>query len=55
MTAQFLKTHKDIGLDVFDQVPEMDVTIGVGQGGGDEDSAVGLIGRIHCVLGCGLG
>ena len=37
MTAQFLKADPDIGLDVFHQMPDMDVSIGIGQGSGDEN------------------
>ncbi len=29
-------THPDVGLDVADQMPEVDLTVGVGQGSGDE-------------------
>jgi hypothetical protein len=29
--SQFLKTNEDIGLDVFDQMPQMDVAVGVRQ------------------------
>jgi hypothetical protein len=36
---QFLEPHPDVGLDVFDQVPDMNVPVGVGQGRGDEDFA----------------
>ena len=39
VAAQLLKAHPDIGLDVLDQMAEVDVPIGVGQGGGDEDLA----------------
>ena len=31
-----LKSHPDIGLDVFHDVPDMELAIGVGKGGGDE-------------------
>ena len=36
MPAKFLKTDPDIGLDIFDQMPQMDGAVGVGQGTGDE-------------------
>ena len=39
MTDQLLKPHPDIGLDVLDQMPDMDRTVGVRQGAGDEDFA----------------
>ena len=39
MAAQFLEPDEDVGLDVLDQVPEMDVAVGVGQGRGDENAA----------------
>lgn len=35
----FLEAHPDIGLDVFNQMAEVDAAIGVGQGGGDKDLA----------------
>ncbi len=37
--AQSLKACPDVGLDVFDEVPQMDRPVGVGQGAGDEDAA----------------
>src|SRR5690606_36233058 len=37
--AQFLEAGPDVGLDVFHQVAQVDVAIGVGQGAGDEDLA----------------
>ena len=39
VATQLLEPHEDIGLDVLDQVPQMDVPVGVGQGGGDENTA----------------
>jgi hypothetical protein len=35
----FLEAHPDVGLNVFDQMPQMNRTVGVGQGGGDENFA----------------
>ena len=35
----FLEAYPDIGLDVFDQVAKVNGTVGVGQGGSDEDFA----------------
>jgi hypothetical protein len=35
----FLEAHPDIGLNVFHKVPEVNGTIGVGQGGSDENFA----------------
>ncbi len=35
----FLKPHPDVGLDIFDQVTEVNAAIGVGQGRGDKDLA----------------
>ena len=35
-----LKTHPDIGLDVLDQMAQMNGAIGIGQRGGDEDAAL---------------
>ena len=43
MAPQFLKPHEEVGLDVFDEVPQMDVTIGVGQGGRDKKSSEGWL------------
>ncbi len=44
MPTQFLEAHPDVGLDVFDQVAEMDVAIGIGERGGDQDLAMLLRG-----------
>ena len=41
VAAQLLEAHPDVGLDVLDQVAEMDRAVGVGQGCGDEDFALG--------------
>ena len=35
---QLLEPYPDIGLDVFHQMANVDIAIGVGQGGGNEDS-----------------
>ena len=37
--AQLLKPYEDVGLDVLDQVPEVNVAVGVRQGRGDENPA----------------
>jgi hypothetical protein len=42
VAAEFLKPHEDVGLDVLDQMPQMDVPVGIGQGGGDENAAVAV-------------
>ena len=39
MAGHALRTHPDIGLDVFHDVPDMERTIGIGQGGGDKQAA----------------
>ena len=39
IAAQLLKANPDVGLDVLDQVAQVDVAVGVGQGRGDEDRA----------------
>jgi len=39
VAGHLLEAHPDVGLDVFDQVAEVDGAVGVGQGGGDEDFA----------------
>jgi hypothetical protein len=41
VAAELLKPHEDVGLDVFDEVPEVDVPIGIGQRRGDENTAPG--------------
>jgi hypothetical protein len=37
IAAQALKAHPDVGLDVFEQVPEMDRSIRIGQRAGNQD------------------
>ncbi len=37
VAAHLLEAHPDVGLDVFDEVAEVDAAVGVGQGGGYED------------------
>ena len=39
LPGHLLETNPDVGLNVFHQVAEMDGTVGVGEGGGDEDFA----------------
>ena len=39
IAAHFLHPHPDVGLDVFDEVAEVDGAVGVGQGGGNENLA----------------
>jgi hypothetical protein len=39
MPAQTLKTYPDIRLNVFDEMPDVDVAVGIGQGTGDENPA----------------
>jgi hypothetical protein len=39
VTLQALKPYPDIGLDVFHDVADVEVSVGVGQGGGDEEFA----------------
>ena len=39
VATQFLEAHPDIGLDVFNQMADVDGTVGVGQGAGDKDAA----------------
>ena len=36
--AEFLEPDPDVGLQVLDQVADVDMAVGVGQGAGDEDS-----------------
>ena len=37
VTAHPLEPRPDVGLDVFDQVPEVNGAVGVGEGAGDQD------------------
>jgi hypothetical protein len=39
VATQFLEPNPDISLNVFQQVAEVNGTIGIGQGAGDEDLA----------------
>ena len=41
MPLHALETNPDVGLDVFHDVADMERTVGVGQGGGDEQLARG--------------
>ena len=41
MTAHALEAYPDIGLDVLDQVADMDRPVGIRQGGSDEDATFG--------------
>jgi hypothetical protein len=45
LAAKLLESHEDIGLDVLDEVPEVDVAVGVGERRGDEDAAGGCGGH----------
>ena len=47
---ELLESHPDVGLDVLDQVADVDRAVGVGQGGGDEDSTHdrGVL-RVRCI------
>ena len=36
MPSHLLETGPNIGLDIFDQMPEVNRTIGIGQGAGDQ-------------------
>ena len=42
VAAQFLETYPDVGLDVFDQMTDVDGAIRVGQGAGDQYGAAFL-------------
>jgi hypothetical protein len=39
VSAQTLKTHPDIRLNVFDEMPDVNMAVGIGQGTGDENPA----------------
>ena len=41
MPAHLMEPDPDIGLDVFDKMAQMNRTVGIGQGAGDEDFAWG--------------
>ena len=45
VAPQLLEPHPDVGLDVLDQVAEVDAAVGVGQGGSDEEAAGHWSGR----------
>jgi putative lipoprotein len=50
VAAKALKSDPDVGLDVLDEVPEMDVTIGVGQSARDENASVHDVARVIASL-----
>jgi putative lipoprotein len=50
MAAEALKSDPDVGLDVLDEVPEMDVTVCVGQSARDEKASVHDVGRVIASL-----
>jgi hypothetical protein len=52
VATQTLETDPDVGLDVFDQMPQVDRPVRVGQGGGDQDAASGWHGTLVWVGGC---
>jgi hypothetical protein len=41
MASKPLKSGKDIGLDVLHQVSKVNLAVGIGQGGGNKQAAVG--------------
>ncbi len=41
VAAHLLEAHPEIGLQILHQVPDVDGTVGIGQGGRDDDTAVG--------------
>jgi hypothetical protein len=43
MTLHALEAHPDIGLDVFHDVADVEVAVGIRQGGGDEKLALGHV------------
>jgi hypothetical protein len=45
MTTHLLETHPDVGLDVLDQMTQVDCAVGIRQGGGDENLAGHGLGR----------
>ena len=46
VTAHLLEPRPDVGLDVLDQMTDVDRTIGIGEGAGDEDVAGLAHGRL---------
>ena len=42
MAAHFLKADPDVGLNIFNEMADVDRAVGIGQGAGDEDAAGGL-------------
>ena len=55
MAAQFLKAHPNVGLHGLEDMPQMQGPVGVGQGAGDEDSAVVAVMRNYAMSGSGRG
>ena len=55
VAAELLEPHPNVGLDVLDQVADMDMPVGVGQGAGDEDLALSHVfsGQTICRPGAG--
>ena len=47
MPAQLLEPDPDVGLDVLDQMADVDMAIGVGQGGGHENAAIAHKGSLR--------
>ena len=43
VSAELLEADEDVGLDVFDEVPEVILCVGVGLCGRDEDPAAGVV------------
>lgn len=49
-TGKLLETDPNIGLDVLDQMADMDMAVGVGQGGGDQEFLAVVFWIAHEVL-----
>jgi hypothetical protein len=45
-----LETDPNIGLDVLDQMADMDMAVGIGQGGGDQEFLAVVFWIAHEVL-----
>ena len=41
MPTHFLESYPDVGLNVFDQMAQVDTAVGIWQGGGDQNFACG--------------
>ena len=48
VTAHFLKSHPDVGLDIFDKMAQMDRAVGIRQGAGNKNFSIGHGSMVWC-------